>query len=173
MRIAILGPESTGKTLLARTLAERLPGAFVPEYGRTYSEEFGNQSTALDLAFIAAGQLLAEEEAAANKPGLPLVCDTDVLTTCTYAHLYLGYCPNTLLELSRLHTYTATFLLPPSLPFRPDTIRLFEHRRDEHFALLKQLLDDAGRSFTVLETSTVKTRVEEVLQALEAQGLAF
>ena len=158
MRIAILGPECSGKTLLARSLAEKLPGAFVPEYGRTYSEEYGNQSTALDLAAIASGQLLAEEDAQVASPGLPLVCDTDVLTTCSYAYLYLGYCPATLKELAQLRNYDITFLLPPTLPFRPDTIRLFEHRREEHFVLLKELLKQAGRVYHLLEADTLAAR---------------
>jgi NadR type nicotinamide-nucleotide adenylyltransferase len=159
MRIAVLGPECSGKTLLARALADKLPGAYVPEYGRTYSEEYGNQSTALDLAAIASGQLLAEEEAQQTRPATPLVCDTDVLTTCSYAFLYLGYCPTTLVELSKLRTYDITFLLPPTLPFRPDTIRLFEHRRAEHFALLQRLLNESGRTYHILEADTVLARL--------------
>jgi len=166
MRIAILGPECSGKTLLARSLADKLPGALVQEYGRTYSEEFGNQSTALDLAAIAAGQLMAEEEATLVSPGLPLVCDTDVLTTCSYAYLYLGYCPTTLQELAGLRQYNVTFLLPPSLPFRPDSIRLFEHRREEHFALLEKLLADAGRTYTVVHATTLQDRLTQTLAAL-------
>jgi nicotinamide riboside kinase len=141
----------------------------VPEYGRTYSEEYGNQSTALDLAAIAAGQLLAEEDAQNTTPGQPLVCDTDVLTTCSYAHLYLGYCPKTLLELATMRSYDATLLLPPTLPFRPDTIRLFEHRRQEHFALLQTLLQAAGRSYITLETESLQSRVAEALIALGRQ----
>jgi NadR type nicotinamide-nucleotide adenylyltransferase len=167
MRIAIVGPESTGKTLLARTLAEKLGGTFVAEYGRTYSEEFGNQSTALDLAAIAAGQLLAEEEALTANPAPHLICDTDVLTTCSYAHLYLGYCPQTLEELASIRSYDVTFLLSPTIPFRPDTIRLFEHRRDEHFALLTRLLTAAGRRFYVVEHQTVKERVTFALETLQ------
>ncbi len=166
MRIAILGPESSGKTTLAQALAQVLPGAYVPEYGRAYCERFGNQCTAQDLAHIAAGQLLAEDEAAARQPHLPLVADTDVLTTCTFAELYLGHCPPVLVEMARLRTYDHTFLLPATLPHQPDAIRLFGHRRAEHFALLQSHLQAANRPYHVVQALTLEQRLGEVLARL-------
>ena len=40
MRIGIIGPESTGKTTLAKDLAERYHGVYVPEYAREYPDYF-------------------------------------------------------------------------------------------------------------------------------------
>ncbi|MCK4867652.1 MAG: AAA family ATPase, partial [Alphaproteobacteria bacterium] len=40
-KICIFGPESTGKTTLARDLAARLETVHVPEYGRVYTDTFG------------------------------------------------------------------------------------------------------------------------------------
>src|SRR5581483_9617149 len=37
-RICLIGAESTGKTTLARALAEHYQTVWVPEYGREYSE---------------------------------------------------------------------------------------------------------------------------------------
>ena len=166
VRIAFLGPESSGKTTLAQAVARALPGAFVPEYGRAYCERFGNDCNAQDLVHIAAGQLLAEEEAAARHPGLPLVADTDVLTTCTFAELYLGQCPPLLEELARLRSYDITFLLPPSVPHQADAIRLFGHRRQEHFALLQRRLKAASRAYYVVQGQPLTERLAEVLQML-------
>jgi nicotinamide riboside kinase len=38
-RVAFIGGESSGKTTLARVLAERLQTVWVPEYGRTLWEQ--------------------------------------------------------------------------------------------------------------------------------------
>lgn len=166
MRIALLGAESTGKTTLAHALAERLHGVYMPEYGRLYSERHGNESTALDLAHIAAGQLLAEEEAARSLPGRPLICDTDVLTTCTYAQLYLGRCPETLWQLAALRRYDYTFLLLPTLPHQADTIRLFGGQRHQHTGLLRAGLLQLGRSFQFVGGTDLEARLGFILTHL-------
>ncbi|HKY04356.1 MAG TPA: ATP-binding protein, partial [Blastocatellia bacterium] len=38
-RVCLVGAESTGKTTIARALAEYYKTVWVPEYGREYSEE--------------------------------------------------------------------------------------------------------------------------------------
>lgn len=166
MRIALLGAESTGKTTLAHRLADRLHGIYVPEYGRLYSERHSNDSTALDLAHIAAGQLLAEEEAARALPGRPLICDTDVLTTCTFAQLYLGECPETLWELAALRRYDYSFLLLPTLPHQQDDIRLFGHQRHQHTGLLRAGLQRLGRSFQFVGGTDLEARLGFILSQL-------
>lgn len=166
MRIALLGAESTGKTTLAHALADRLHGVYVPEYGRLYSERHGNHSTALDLAHIAAGQLLAEEEAARAVPERPLICDTDVLTTCTFAQLYLGRCPDTLWQLAELRSYEFSFLLLPTLPHQPDAIRLFGGLRHQHTGLLRAGLLRLGRPFHFIGGTNLDARLDQILRIL-------
>mgnify|MGYP006388881073 CR=1 FL=1 len=52
-KIAITGPESTGKTTLSEKLAQHFNTDFVPEYSRTYLENFEGQYTEEDVAKIA------------------------------------------------------------------------------------------------------------------------
>ena len=47
--VCLFGPESTGKTTLARELAARFGTVFVPEFGRYYCEAFGHECDATDL----------------------------------------------------------------------------------------------------------------------------
>jgi NadR type nicotinamide-nucleotide adenylyltransferase len=51
-RVAILGPESTGKSTLARRLADHFGGAFVAEYGREHT-------AGIDMARFTLGDILA------------------------------------------------------------------------------------------------------------------
>ncbi len=57
--ITIVGPESSGKTTLARKLAAYMGCPWVPEYAREYLEGLGRGYVEDDLKVIAAGQLEA------------------------------------------------------------------------------------------------------------------
>ena len=56
-KIAILGPESTGKSELAKALATYYKGEWVPEYAREYVEKLGRKYNYDDVCHIAATQL--------------------------------------------------------------------------------------------------------------------
>ena len=63
-KIAITGPESTGKSTLAEKLAKHFNTDYIPEYSRTYLENFEGQYTENDVVEIAKAQhnLIIEEE---------------------------------------------------------------------------------------------------------------
>ncbi len=55
--ITLVGPESSGKTTLARQLAAEFECPWVPEYAREYLEQRGGNYDETDLVKIAEGQL--------------------------------------------------------------------------------------------------------------------
>jgi nicotinamide riboside kinase len=57
--ITIVGPESSGKTTLARQLSQILKVPWVPEYAREYLSGLGRPYEEQDLSVIAEGQLKA------------------------------------------------------------------------------------------------------------------
>ena len=77
-KIAITGPESTGKSTLAEKLAKHFNVGFIPEYSRTYLENFEGQYTENDVVEIAKGQynLILEEE---KKNPEILIADTETI----------------------------------------------------------------------------------------------
>ena len=87
-KVAIVGAESTGKTTLARQLAEHFGTVWVPEYGRTYCElKDIDTLTPSDLLAIAHEQAETEDRLATECSGL-LICDTDLMVTRAWcAHL--------------------------------------------------------------------------------------
>ena len=60
--ITIVGPESSGKTTLARQLAAELGCPWVPEYARQYLEQRGGYYDETDLDMIAEGQMMVISE---------------------------------------------------------------------------------------------------------------
>jgi len=67
LRVVLYGPESTGKTTLAKALAAHYRTLWVPEFARSYLQEKWDRQktvcTLADLPIIAQGQLAAENAA--------------------------------------------------------------------------------------------------------------
>ncbi|NOR87934.1 MAG: AAA family ATPase [Bacteroidales bacterium] len=76
-RIAILGPESTGKSYLAQALAAYYKSSYVAEYAREYIDKIKRPYEENDLLQIAKGQLKLEDQLAKETPKY-LFCDTEL-----------------------------------------------------------------------------------------------
>ena len=89
-RLVLTGPESTGKSALAKALVENLDGVLVEEYLRDYFALQGSLDLE-DAIPVAQGQWGREEQAAAEaaRQGKLLVCDTDLISSLVYnTHYY-------------------------------------------------------------------------------------
>ena len=64
IKVVTTGPESSGKTTLAKALAEHYQIAWVPEYSRDYLNRLNRPYQEEDLLVIAKGQIQREDEAA-------------------------------------------------------------------------------------------------------------
>lgn len=87
--VCLHGPESVGKSVLAEQLATHFGTVFVPEYGRTYCEQFGTDLDNDDLLTIGRTQA-AMADAAARQANRLLILDTDPLMTAVWSDMMLG-----------------------------------------------------------------------------------
>jgi nicotinamide riboside kinase len=148
VRIAIVGPESCGKSTLAAQLASRLQqhgvaAVAVAEYARAYYADRPYQPSAADILAIAQGQLQAEQAACAAGAAV-LLCDTTVLTCRIWAEVAFGRAEPALLALNRPQDYALTLLTAPDLPWQPDPLRSHPDSRDWLFGLYRDALLAAG-----------------------------
>jgi NadR type nicotinamide-nucleotide adenylyltransferase len=97
--VTVHGPESTGKTTLAKQLAAHFRTALAPEYGRIYCDVFGSNCTAADLRKIVRGQL-AIQRAVKRQANRILIQDTDGVTSAAWADMLLGGRPPDLDEVA-------------------------------------------------------------------------
>lgn len=147
LRVALTGPESTGKSTLSRLLAEHYRTAWAPEYARQYLEQRGPHYTLPDLEEIARGQLRHEAAAAAEARRLdrPIVFfDTDLLVIQIWAEHAFGHCPAWIAQYVQQHRYDLTLLLHVDLPWEPDPLREHPHQREYFFRLYQQRLQALG-----------------------------
>jgi len=117
-RVVVIGAESTGKTTLARSLAEEFGAPWVPEYARQYLDGKGPPLSREDVEPIARGQMAAEN-AARSASGL-LILDTDLVSTVVYARHYFDACPPWIEVAARERRARLYLLLHPDVPWVAD-----------------------------------------------------
>ena len=120
-RVCVLGAESTGKTTVARDLADALATVWVPEYGRDYTETLPDRLryvwTTPDFEIISKRQNWNEDRAARYANRIVIV-DTDAFATSLFHELYVGYrAPELDAYLRRYDLYLLTSI---DTPFQMD-----------------------------------------------------
>jgi HTH-type transcriptional repressor of NAD biosynthesis genes len=148
-KIVLTGPESTGKTVMAKLLANHYQTCWVEEYGRKY---FVNKSAKLefqDIIKIAEGQIKSEDEGLkiANKV---LFCDTDLIVTQIWSEIYFKHCPQEVIELNKHRIYDLYLLMDIDIPWEDDGTREFPHLRQWHFNRLKEELTNRKLPFLII-----------------------
>lgn len=135
-RVAIYGPESTGKTLLAEKLAAHFHAPLVTEYARERWDLQGGVLTLDDMLPVAREQW-RREDAAAAQAGPLVICDTDALTTMLWSDLLYGTTPDEVRRGAeqRCKHYALYLLLDIDVPFAPDPQRCFPDPADRAKAM--------------------------------------
>lgn len=167
-RVCLLGAESTGKTTLARALAEAYETLWNPEYGRPYTEigrPRGAPWTSWEFTHIARIQCWYEDFLAGCCERV-LFCDTDAFTTAVFHEVYLGSPARDFQELVA-RRYDAYLVCGLDVPFAHDGIREFEQRRRAMHARYLTHVRRSGAPWAVVE-GPVPSRVEAARTIVEA-----
>lgn|SRR5699024_2756139 len=158
LRIVIYGSESTGKTTLARDLADYYHTVWVPEYSREYLQkkldDTGKICEYIDLMPIALGQLELEDRLAAKAQNNLLFCDTNILQTYYYGKAYYeNFQHEALWKLIQSRTYDFYFLTQTDVPWQADDLRDRPHKRKEMHNLFENSLKENKLPYITLEGS--------------------
>ena len=97
IRIAITGPESTGKTQLAHELAQYYGVKPVDEYARKYLEGFKGRYTLDDVCKISRGQQSLIDERSEEFAQI-LIVDTEAIVCKIWAEYVFGEVPKSIIN---------------------------------------------------------------------------
>ncbi len=130
IKIAIVGPESTGKSELCKQLAKEYNTIFVPEFARNYLTNLGRPYTYEDVIYMGQQQILLEKEyeKRANKI---LFCDTNLITIKIWLHVVFNKVPFYMDVLIGKNKYDKILLMDIDLPWQDDPLREHPNRREE------------------------------------------
>ncbi|MDX2287069.1 MAG: ATP-binding protein [Bacteroidia bacterium] len=168
-RIAIVGPESTGKSLLSAQLAAHFAAPWVPEHAREYLTRLGRPYAEADLLEIARGQLALEAEMEQQAAGW-LFCDTNLLVIKVWSEYKYGRCHPEILQRMALDRYALHLLADIDLPWEDDPLREHPHRRAELFGIYHAELRQSGLPAAVVR-GLGEERLQSALEALRLHGL--
>ena len=155
IKIVLFGPESTGKTTLAKQLAAHFNTLWVPEYMREYlQQKWDNKKqkcTRNDLIPIAEGQMKAENKASLRASNL-LFCDTNLLEIKVYSEYYYnGFCPVEIEKYALDNVYDFYFLTNIDVKWQFDDLRDRPAEREKMFRIFESQLINQNLQFEILQ----------------------
>lgn len=147
-KVAIIGPESSGKSTLARYLAARYKGLLVPEYARTFVEQLMierqtddwtrvltyddlcslakhqiEELTSLNSAALNRSQAAKQQAPLALNDDTVVFFDTELIVTKVWFDYAFGSVPEWLDEAISRYPMDVYLLTYPDLPWIPDSAR--------------------------------------------------
>ena len=162
--IAITGPESTGKTVLASGLATHYNSIWVPEFAREYLTGFERKYSLDDVVFIAEQQELAIKKAQ-EKPLEFIFADTEILVCYVWALFVFGEVPAAILDRLKNQHFSLYLLCYPDLPWEPDPLREHPDQGLELFRIYEKILGEMNWNYRVisgLEHNRLKNAFSEI-----------
>jgi nicotinamide riboside kinase len=146
--VCLTGPESSGKSTLARQLAAELAVPLVEEVARDYLSGRLDY-TARDVLHIAELQVTQEQAMRAATRGI-LICDTDISVIQIWWQEKYGDLVAEVEAALAARPPRVYLLLEPDLPWQPDPLRENPVDRARLFDSYVASLEDSGFPFRVV-----------------------
>ena len=166
-KIAITGPESTGKSTLSEKLAHHYNTNFVPEYSRSYLENFVGQYTENDVVEIAKGQhnLILEEEKKSSKI---LIADTEIVVCKIWVEYVFKHSNKVIDEILKQQDFDLYLLCDIDLPWVYDPLRENPDidERKELFEIYRNTLEQMKVPFEIVSGDN-EVRVNNAIKVIE------
>lgn len=140
-KIAVVGPESTGKSTMATYLANHFDTLAIPEYSRYYCEDLNREYTLQDEVNMFYGQVALEEALLPLAHNHLVICDTTILTVKIWCDHLFQHTPEKILKEIQSREYTGYLLMDIDLPWEDDPLRDFPEKREYFMSVWKKELD--------------------------------
>jgi NadR type nicotinamide-nucleotide adenylyltransferase len=148
-RIAVIGPESTGKSELCSQLSLHYQTKWVPEFARKYIPKISHPYRIEDIIEIYKTQFQQEQELAATSDNF-LFIDTEFILAKVWCEHVFQSCPPYIDEMIAAHPYDLYLLTSPDLPWEYDPLRENPGKGEFFFNWYKKLLEKNQFNFGVV-----------------------
>ena len=155
IKVAVIGPESTGKSTLCELLAQYYNTQWCPEFAREFLLTHGTDYSYDDLLYIAKGQLAMEDEyiqslVGSSKSGVNssvqysklLFIDTEMYVMKVWCEFVFGKCHRWVLDQIIERKYDLYLLCNTDLPWVKDELREYPDlkTRDQLYHIYKDIM---------------------------------
>jgi NadR type nicotinamide-nucleotide adenylyltransferase len=149
-KVAIIGPECTGKSELSQFLAEQFRTVWVPEYAGGYIENLHRPYEENDLLTIAHGQLRLEDEWVSDAKTV-LFCDTNLYVIKVWSEFKYGKVHPEIVSQINLRRYDHYLLTNVDLPWEDDPQREHPDKREKLYAIYRNEMLNQSVPFTEIK----------------------
>ncbi len=151
-RVAITGPESSGKSTLSKYLAKSLNAVLVEEYAREYLEQLKTNYDYNNLVEIADKQISLRNTAQDKNHGI-LLCDTDLLVLKIWAEEKFDKRIDSVEHELISNPCDLYLLCKPDIPWKFDPLRENPLDRDRLFTKYLQYLKEYKLNYQIISGS--------------------
>ncbi len=166
IKVAVIGPESTGKTTLTKELAKQYNTVWVPEYARDYLSQLDRPYVQSDLLEIAKGQIESQKKMRKQAREL-LFCDTDLHVIKVWSEHKYGVCDPWILNQLQLQYYDLYIITDFDIPYEEDPLREHPEMRSYFFDIYRNLMKDNDKAFIIAQ-GDLNARIEQAKKAIGA-----
>lgn len=169
--VTVFGAESTGKTTMAKKLAEKYDSPYVPEWARPYLETLESpEVTDERMRTIICGQAASQYSVKALLGNPFIFQDTDLYSTLGYYRIYGGGTADDIQTvLDEAYDTQSDFyiVMNSNIRFTPDPLRYGGNVRESNDKFWLDILDEFGLPYHYVKSTNPIAQEEEVFQAVE------
>ncbi len=149
IKIAITGPESTGKSMIAQQLADHYMTVWVPEFARVHLLNIGRPYNYSDILEIAQKQKKSERVIESLAKNI-IFSDTELLVTKIWCEVKYGKCHPWIYDAIEKQDYDLYLLMDIDLPWEFDPLREHPEKRKYLFGYYQKELEKYGFNYRVV-----------------------
>ncbi|NRB62258.1 MAG: ATP-binding protein [Saprospiraceae bacterium] len=162
--IVITGPESSGKSTLAKALSAHYGIPLIEEYARRYIQTISRPYEEGDLVHIGQQQWLLQQKALRTNP--MIVCDTGLVVLYIWSMEKYGRISSWLKQQLIDDTTSLYVLSKPDILWEPDPLRENPFDRDQLFLQYRTFLQQHHCPFIVVEGPEQKKRLAQTIHGI-------
>lgn len=148
-RIAMIGPESSGKSTIAAYISASFGFELVSEYARQYLGSLDRPYVMADVLYIYEQQMSLELELLRGAPK-GVVADTEFINGLVWCEEVFGASPQWFDNQIRSRPYDLYLLTTPDIPYETDPLRENPGRGSYFFERYRTELEKRGLPFSVI-----------------------